>query len=244
MSDEKQPDSPPELQPPDPGWKEIVAETPRDPWMHIPPRFTICLATVENRAALFAMLHAEVLRQAEGRNVEVLVACDAKQISIGNKRQNLLEQAKGDYLAFIDDDDWVAPTYVDDILTALESNPDCVGFKITCTTNGKNPESAITSMRYPQWREYHDGYDHCRSIYHKSPHRRDIGLKVGFPDLRYGEDRSYSEGLMRHMKTESFVDKVLYYYRYRSENFSEKYGFPKPYKKGVDYNHVRRPFHR
>jgi hypothetical protein len=235
MSDEKQPDSRPELQPPDPGWKEVEKEInpawrtathvlAGDELMRAAPRFSILLCTVINRASLFALLHAEVLRQSEGRSVEVLVACDAKEISIGKKRQNLLTQATGDYCAFVDDDDWIAPTYVDDILTALESNSDCVGFKIECTTNGKNPESAITSMGYPRWAEHQDGFAHVRSIYHKSPHRREIGLKVGFPDLRYGEDRPYSAGLMRHVKTESFIDKVLYHYRFRSEPFAAKYG--------------------
>lgn len=198
MSDEKQPD--------------------------FPPKFSILLATVANRAALFALLHEHIKKQAEGKPVEIIVACDNKEISIGKKRQNLLEQAKGDYVAFIDDDDWVADTYVDDVLAALESNPDCVGFKITCTTNGQNPVSAITSMRYPTWRENVDGYSHVRSIYHKSPHRRELALKVGFPDLRYGEDRPYSVGLMKLVKTESFIDKVLYFYRYRTEPFMAKYG--------------------
>ncbi len=189
-----------------------------------PPKLSLLLATVVNRAALFAKLHAEVLRQSANKPVEVLVACDNKEISIGKKRQNLLEQATGDYIAFIDDDDWIAETYVDSILAALESSPDCVGFKIHCTTNGMNPQSAITSMRYKQWGENVDGYAHVRSPYHKSPVKREIALKVGFPDLRYAEDKPFSAGITRLVKTEAFVDKVLYYYRYRTENFAEKYG--------------------
>jgi hypothetical protein len=191
------------------------------------PRLTIALATVVNRAALFALLHAEVKRQAEGKPVEILVACDDKEISIGKKRQNLLEQATGNHICFIDDDDWISTDYVDSILTALETNPDCVGFKITCTTNGYYPASAIASMRYQQWCDGRDGYAHCRSPYHKTPARTTIARQVGFPDLRYGEDRIYSEGITRLIKTESFVDKVLYFYRFNTENFATKYGLDK-----------------
>lgn len=222
MSDEKQPDSRPNLQPPDPSWSEVDAK--HDPSFRTAPRFSILLCTVQNRATLFAKLHAEILRQSEGKPVEVLVACDNKEISIGKKRQNLLTQATGDYCAFIDDDDFISPDYVDSILAALESNPDCVGFKITCTTNGANSQKAIASIRYSQWMEGVDGFAHARSTYHKTPHLRSIGLKVGFPDLRYGEDRPYSAGLMRHVKTESFIDKVLYHYRFRTEPFATKYG--------------------
>lgn len=188
------------------------------------PRLSILLCTVISRADLFAKLHAHVLAQASGKPVEVLVACDNKEISIGKKRQNLLEQATGDYIAFIDDDDWVSDHYVDKILAALETSPDCVGFLITCTTNGKDPRSAITSMRYREWGERIDGYAHVRSPYQKTPIRREIALKVGFPDLRYAEDRVYSRGVTALIKTEAFVNEVLYFYRYRKEPFSLKYG--------------------
>lgn len=218
------------------------------------PVFSILLATVTNRAPLFSLLYDEIRRQSEGKPVEIIVACDSKEISIGKKRQNLLESASGTHIAFVDDDDWISGTYVNDILTALESGPDCVGFKIECTMNGGRPESAVTSMKYKEWGDNIDGFRYTRSIYHKSPVLRSIALKVGFPNLRYCEDRPYSEGVMHHVKTESFIDKVLYFYRFRSENFAEKYGIKNykepdvprevPYKKGVIVNHVRRPFHR
>ena len=192
------------------------------------PTLSILLATVQARAELFAKLHAHLLRQAEGRSVEILVACDNKEISIGKKRQNLLEQAAGDYVCFVDDDDWCSDDYVDRLLTALSDSPDCVGFLITCTTNGKNPVKAIASMRYPVWCENRDGYAHCRSIYHKTPVLRDLALKVGFRDLRYGEDRHFSEGVMKLVRKEVFVPHVLYHYRFRSEPFAAKYGIKGP----------------
>jgi glycosyltransferase involved in cell wall biosynthesis len=188
------------------------------------PKLSILLCTVISRAALFAKLHEHLLAQAKDKPVEVLVACDNKEISIGKKRQNLLEQATGDYVAYIDDDDWTSETYVDDILAALELNPDCVGFLITCTTNGHSPKKAIASMRYKEWGENQDGYAHTRSPYQKTPVRREIALKVGFPDLRYAEDRVYSRGITALIKTEVFIDKVCYFYRYSFENFAKKYG--------------------
>lgn len=189
-----------------------------------PPRLSILLPTVSNRAALFAILHAEIKCQAEGRSVEVLVACDNKEISIGKKRQNLLESAQGDYVVFVDDDDWLAYDYVDRILKALETGPDCVGFLIECTVNGKNPTTAIASLRYKRWGEDEDGYSHTRSPYQKTPVKRELALKAGFPDLRYAEDRAYSAKLLAFLKTEVFIDKVLYFYRYSHENFGNKYG--------------------
>lgn len=188
------------------------------------PKLSILLCTVVSRANLFALLHAHLLKQAEGKPVEILVACDNKEISIGKKRQNLLEAATGDYVVYIDDDDWVSETYVDQILAALETDPDCVGFKIRCTMNGGAPLMASASMRYKQWGDNQDGFRFVRSCYHKTPHRREIGLRVGFPDLRYCEDKPYSAGIMKYLKTEVYIDDILYEYRYKHENFIMKYG--------------------
>jgi len=190
------------------------------------PLLSILLPTVTCRADLFAALHAHVLRQAQGKPVEVIVACDNKEISIGKKRQNLLEAATGEHVVYVDDDDWIADDYVDSILAALSTNPDCVGFKIECHMNGGRPQLASASLKYKQWDDNKDGFRFVRSPYQKTPVRRSIALLVGFPDLRYAEDKVYSAGLVRHLKTEVFINKVLYIYRFRAENFRTKYGFP------------------
>lgn len=216
----------------------------------MPPRLSILLPTVTNRAALFAKLHEELLRQAEGKSVEIIVACDAKEISIGKKRQNLLLAATGEYVAQIDDDDWISGDYVDRVLDALESNPDCVSFQIECTFNGGRPKYAITSRKYPRWENDVDGYAYVRGVYQKTPVRRDLALKVGFPDLRYAEDRWYSDRITPLCKTEAVIPQVIYFYRFRSENFAEKYGMNQAAEAGrkkydhpkIDRNHKRRPF--
>lgn len=196
------------------------------------PRLSILLATVLSRQNLFAKLLLHLQAQAEGKPVELVIACDNKEISIGKKRQQLLERATGDYVCFVDDDDWVSDDYVDRILAAIETNPDCVGFLITCTTNGRDPKKAIASLKYRQWADNVDGYHYVRSPYHKTPVRREIALKAGFPDLRYAEDKIYSNGILKHLKTEVFVSQVLYQYRYRNEPFNQKYGIVT---KTVDY---------
>jgi len=189
------------------------------------PILSILLPTISTRASQFARLEAHVRAQSDGKPVEILSECDNKEISIGRKRQNLLEKASGEWVVFIDDDDWIADDYVDSILAALSENPDCVGFLIRCTTNGKNPVMAKASLKYKSWGENEDGFVHTRAPYQKTPVRRSIALLVGFPDLRYAEDREYSRGLVKHLKTEVFIDKILYEYRYVHEKFSTKYGF-------------------
>jgi glycosyltransferase involved in cell wall biosynthesis len=68
----------------------------------------------------------------------VLVSIDNRQKKISDKRNELLDRAKGDYVVFIDDDDLVPSYYIYELLKAIEAKPDCVGFDGYMTTNGKD----------------------------------------------------------------------------------------------------------
>jgi glycosyltransferase involved in cell wall biosynthesis len=156
--------------------------------------------------------------------VEILVEYDNKEISIGAKRQKMLERAKGKYVVFIDSDDWLPDDYVESVLKALESNPDCVGHKIECSGTPGRHESA--SNRYPEWCEKKFGFDYTRTPYPKTPILKSICLQIGFKDMRYGEDHDFSIRLKESglIKTEVYLNKVLYFYRYKHQEHNKKYG--------------------
>jgi glycosyltransferase involved in cell wall biosynthesis len=48
--------------------------------------------------------------------VEHLILMDNKRRTVGEKRDALLRAAKGNYVAFVDDDDFISPDYVSLIL--------------------------------------------------------------------------------------------------------------------------------
>jgi glycosyltransferase involved in cell wall biosynthesis len=193
---------------------------------------SILIATTYNRKNSFDILVNEIQRQiilhSLEKKIEVISICDGKNVSVGYKRQKLLEAASGDFICYIDSDDMIAETYCIDIVTAIENNinVDCVGFLINCDMEGKK-ENAISSNRYDDWCENKDGFKYCRTIYHKNPVRRSIALQVGFEDKRFGEDYTYSVGLKKRglINSESFINKVLYYYQYKYENKNTKYGY-------------------
>jgi glycosyltransferase involved in cell wall biosynthesis len=146
------------------------------------------------------------------------------EVSVGAKRQSLLESAQGDYVVYIDDDDWVADSYVQKIIEATESGPDCIGFLIA--VKGLAGTAAIASRRYPTWANNVDGYDYVRSTYHKTPVKREHALAIGFKDMRFAEDHDYSQRLIASglLKTEVFIHEQLYHYRYEYEDPKVKYG--------------------
>jgi glycosyltransferase involved in cell wall biosynthesis len=144
--------------------------------------------------------------------VELLVNVDRGQKTIGLKRNELLEEASGEYIAFIDDDDLVSDDYVEKILTAVASNPDCCGMEGIVTFNGQNPRRFVHSLRYREWFE-RDGV-YYRNPNHLSPVKRELALQVGFPEKNYWEDRDYSARLLRLLNREVYITGPIYYYLY------------------------------
>lgn len=193
------------------------------------PIFSILICTTLDRRELFKKLYYEFFLQTKDLPVEVLYEEDNKQMSVGAKRQKLLLRAKGDYVAYFDSDDWPATYYVEEILKALEKKPDCVGFLIHMTTNNKNPQICCHSLKYKVWKgdgkTKIDGYDYVRNVTHFNPVRKDLALKIGFQDKRFGEDRLYSDAVTQLCKTEVFINKKLFHYRYSNViPHKKKYG--------------------
>jgi len=191
---------------------------------------TIMLPTTADRRHCFYPLLQEILRQINELNaahdyVEIVIDEDEKQKSIGLKRQGLLERATGTWVVGIDSDDWIAPTYLRDILQALNENPhiDHVGFIEDCLIVGEQSFS-IFSIKHHRWAENEDGYQHIRCANPKSVIRRTKALEVGFEDSRFGEDRIFSEAVTPLLTSEVFIDKPLYFYRHISSDYNTRYG--------------------
>lgn len=159
--------------------------------------------------------------------VEVLCSVDNGEESIGSKRQRLLESAKGEYIAFIDDDDTVSSDYVKLVLNAIKSKPDVVGMHLTMmSVDAMELQGVITgdtyhSLKYTTWYdEPLPGIPHCRKYFrnpnHLNPVKKDLALRVGFPSISMGEDRAYSSLLLPHLKTEQYIEKPIYFYLVRN----------------------------
>jgi len=174
---------------------------------------SILIATMPKRKWKLQRLMA-ILTPQLNNNVEVILD-DSMEYNIGVKRNKLLQRANGEWVVFQDDDDSISCDYVEKILKALESNPDCVGISGKITTNGKNAKQWHISKEYGRWHEEKGEY--LRTPNHISPVRREIALKCMFPEIAYGEDAVYSERILPHLKTEAKVEGDIYFYQYRTK---------------------------
>jgi len=173
-------------------------------------RLSILVCSLESRADKLDRLMGALTPQLT-TEVEVLTHVDAGEASIGKKRNELMEAALGDYVAFVDDDDMVSEDYVEKVLTALESDPDCAS--LTGIIYFANGRSAIFdhSIEHEQWYQGSDG------IYYRTPNhlnaiKRSIANKVVFEDLSFGEDKRFSDKVKPFLRTEVRIPGEIYYY--------------------------------
>lgn len=195
---------------------------------NVKPILTIAIPTVENRALQFQILWNYLRNQIERfeltDQVEVIYECDNKEISIGAKRQKLIDKAKGEYLVMIDDDDWIAESYLIDVLEACRSGADTIGYLEDCSFDHRMWKTSCISIKWDKWDNYVGGYDYVRTPYFKNPIKTELCKKVGCADLRFGEDADFAEKIKPFLKTEVFINKKMYIYRFRTENHYTKYG--------------------
>jgi glycosyltransferase involved in cell wall biosynthesis len=187
---------------------------------------------VLERQQQFNQLVQEFNRQIELNKyqdiVEVCSISDNKQMTIGAKRQKLLDMAAGEYVVFFDDDDWPEAYYVAEVVAALETKPDCIGMLIRMTTNGRQPQMCCHSLQFPEWKDNYAGYDYVRNVTHFNPVKSYIAKLVGFSDKRFGEDKEYSDKVTKLCKDEVFINKPMFHYRYTTHvPHNQKYGFTK-----------------
>lgn len=183
---------------------------------------SVLIPSINERAGMLAML----LRKLEGQikecgaedKVEICVSIDNREKSTGKKRNELIHEAKGEWVVFVDDDDEIADCYVEEVMKALKSNPDAVGLQGRMTTNGKDDkvwfiskDLSYCAMYDASGKEYYARYNN-----HLSPTRKSIAIQIGYPDMYVGEDYNYASRLheSKLIKTEVVVDKELYHYKF------------------------------
>lgn len=174
-------------------------------------KLSILIATTSVRDEIIRPLLQNLVYQCKDLHSIVEVIIDNHETNIvGVKRNNLLNQAIGDYVIFVDSDDKISPLYIEKILKATETNPDCIGISGTITFNGGPHKQWHISKEYGSW--YQKGDVYYRTPNHISPVRRELALQAGFPEISFGEDAEYSKNLLSLLKTEVVIPGNLYHY--------------------------------
>lgn len=181
-------------------------------------KLSILIPTLVNRTALFNQVYDDLNRQRlkleRPQDCEIIFYRDTGRASIGEKRNTLIQEADGEYICFVDDDDMVDPNYIQFILEALKDSPDCVQLNGIITTNGRNPKAFRHSIKYKEYKEVNGVYQ--RPPNHLNPIKKELVKDIDFKKVNFGEDTDWALRLLAtgRIKTEFSHEKTLYYYKF------------------------------
>jgi glycosyltransferase involved in cell wall biosynthesis len=183
-------------------------------------KLSILVCTLPQRKEKFNRLY-DILDKQKTVDVEILWHPKEK-LSIGNKRNQLINDSRGEYVCFVDDDDLVSKDYVSKILSALEENPDCVGIQGIMLANGNCPRRFFHTIESNGW--YTSCCEYYRTPNHLNPIKRSIVKAVMFNEFsNFGEDKEFSENIRPLLKNEWVIDDPIYYYLYTLKPYEKMF---------------------
>jgi len=148
--------------------------------------------------------------------IEILVDDSKKFLeggkSVGQKRNDLVQQATGDYLCFLDDDDEVPANYVETLVRAMAHGADIITFNslFKCDTywalidmSLSNENEEATPERIVK-----------RNAWHICPVKRELAQKHQFSNKNNAEDWEWMEKVLGGVFTEYKLNMILHQYNH------------------------------
>ena len=181
---------------------------------------SILICSLESRKSQLDELMFGLQKQVFDKEiVETIVIVDNKQMTTGEKRNKLLDLAKGKYIVFIDDDDSVPEYYIEEMLKACAFDVDCIAINGTITTNGKDEIKWRLSKNNENITVVENGKSvYLRKTNHITSVKKEHALKARFPHKSNAEDKGYSDSINKYLHTEFVIEKPMYHYRFSTFN--------------------------
>lgn len=176
------------------------------------PEWSILILTMSSRQDKFMNLLHLLLPQTIGHPVEVVALYNHPGTSVPWLRQEMLQDARGRFISFVDDDDLVAPDFVPAICEAI-SDPgvDSVGFQVAIWDNGIRLRPCYNTRQFGLgWWEDNDRLVRDWSML--NPVRTELARQCTYRGENVGEDYDFGRQLVPLLGREAFIDREMYYY--------------------------------
>jgi glycosyltransferase involved in cell wall biosynthesis len=130
--------------------------------------------------------------------------------SIGSKRQAGLNWSLGNYVCWLDDDDWIAPDYVETILRLAMSDADVLVFN---SISRFDSFWCLVQMNLDFFEDEQvmPGIVHRRP-YHVCAWKRELLLDAKFPDTNVDEDTGFISQVLPKCKSQAKTEAILHEY--------------------------------
>lgn len=162
--------------------------------------------------------------------LQILVNSDKRfldgGLSIGKKRQALVQQAEGKYLCFLDDDEAISPNYIETLMRLCYQGQDVCTFQALVKMQ---TFWALIDMQlcYKVNDQINPDYTVRRPPWHVCPVKSVYAKMFEFPDLNNAEDFVWMEKVLSCCSTESHTDKIIFQYNHKEESQADKIPLPK-----------------
>ena len=190
-------------------------------------KFSILIPTLHTRMENFQKLINKIIKKINENNlqneIQIISHFDNKTIGLSKKRTEMLSNAIGDFITFIDDDDDISDDYIKLIYHTIINNPDSdvITFMQHCNVDGRkfnlicdiNYNTSLNKtnnpnlfIRYPWiWCVWKRDKVKNNLFYDENPNRKN-----------YGEDAVWCKNNIKNIKKETKINKILHYYQYSS----------------------------
>jgi len=208
-------------------------------------KLTIGVATIPKRMfddRFLPRLIQKLEKQIGNRtDVEIIILGDNKKITVGKKRDRLIQMAQGKFVVLVDDDDDVSDDYVDVVCNIIEQNPDIdvISYMQKAIIDGdewvvdfslnydRTPPLEQLSHEFTEgWVENPEDPFHpiwktdiivgkkvCkRPPFPVCPFRTELAKQVRFIDFNSSEDVCWARKMWEICKSEYKLNKQMHYY--------------------------------
>jgi len=145
--------------------------------------------------------------------------------SIGDKRGMLVDRSSGKYVCFLDDDESIAPNYVESLVRLCLQDADVVTFRAMAKLKDF---WGLVDMRlaYKVNDQMTPEYTVRRPPWHMCPVKSKYAKLYKFEDKNNAEDFEWMEKVLRHCTTEAHTDKILFCYQHGDHSEADKIPLP------------------
>jgi len=169
------------------------------------------------------ILQPQVSRYPE---VEILINDTGRDMPTGTKRNQMIQDCKGQYYCFVDVDDIVPAYYVDELMKSINQNPDVITFIGYMTTNGGSMTDFVIKLG--------ERYEYRLGKYYRFPNhlccfKKSLVSHIKFSDVWEQEDYIWAKKVndMGLLKSEVHIPVNMYHYDFITTKAPYRHGTAK-----------------